>query len=238
MVFCSTIKFDNKIIREQDLIILAKGLTQLYRENDRELEYSVYFKDNNNNEIKDSSLDIFTSSAFTRRKSEKIEMKYYSNNLTNSVLIYLYDSSHQDKCSIRIESNDEKWFNQVNAQMQQIIDEIENQNIVSKLDNSSAKPILATIISVLLIFLEMMGLSSLYSNQMQFVFIVCALMLFVDMTISVNLVNSVFHAYPRIEFAFGPDYKNTASKNKKILGWLLSAIIIPAVFFVFGFLLS
>ena len=89
--YSKKIVIKRKILKEDDILRIAKLVHEQFQEGDYEEEYNILFDDQSSISSK-NSIDVFRTDEFRRRRSERIWLMYRSKGLNNQIEIKLYMS--------------------------------------------------------------------------------------------------------------------------------------------------
>lgn len=234
MVYSKEIVIKKKILKEDDILRIAKLIHEQFQPGDYKEEYDILF-DDQSRITAINSIDVFKSDEFKRRRSERIWFEYRSKGFENRIEIYLYNSllSFGDS-KVEISSTDKDWYNSVCNEILTIINEVEKQKFSITLGMKYfASAVLGMIEGLLLSYSLNKILGGMFTDS-QFALVISAFgMIF--MWINVYFFELLEKAYPNIEFAFGPVYLNKSQKIRNSLG-IFFPLLIDLVFFGLGFL--
>lgn len=232
--YSKKIVIKRKILKEDDILRIAKLVHEQFQEGDYEEEYNILFDDQSSISSK-NSIDVFRTDEFRRRRSERIWLMYRSKGLNNQIEIKLYNSflTLADS-TVEISSRDKEWYHSICNEISTIIDEVEKQKINITL---GVKYFSATAIGIIEGLLLSFSLNKVFLGMLtdsQFA-LVGSMSSVIFLWINLYFLGLIEKAYPNIEFAFGPLYLNKSQKIRNSLG-IFVPFLIDLVFFSLGFL--
>lgn len=223
-----------KILREEDILRMAKLIHKQFQQGDFEEEYVIYF-DDKSCIVGKNDMDVFKTYEFKRRRCKHLCFTYKSECLEKSIEINLYNSVMTPvNSSIEIRSDDIDWFNSICNEISTVISEIEERKFVI---TDSTKFFGSLIVSAIETFLTSCAICKIFPNMNttpKFVFIA---MMASIIFLSINyylLFELMRKAFPSVEFSFGPTYLNKSQKIRNSLG-VLVPFLIDVIFFAIGY---
>lgn len=232
MKYSREITIKNKVIKEDDILRIAKLVHDQFQQGDYIEEYEVLFDDESCISGADNR-EVFDSAEFKRRRSKRVWFTYKSKGLKNTVEIKLYNSFLTSaNSSVEITSEDRRWYNNLCNEVLSILNEIEKQRFSI---TYGVKYIGSIIISIIEGLLFACSLNRIFANMFTTSQIIAIGSLSCGLLVIVNscLFDQIDKAYPNIEFSFGPDYLNKSQKLRKIFG-IAIPFLVDVGFFVLG----
>lgn len=230
--YSKKILIKRKILKEDDILRIAKLVHEQYQPDDYQEEYNILFDDQSSITGK-NSIDVFKSDEFKRRRSKHIWFTYRSKGIENKIDIQLYNSllSVADS-TVEISSTDKDWYNSICNKIATIIDEIEMQKFNITFGVKYCGSIFLGIIEGLLLFVTLNRIHpDMFTNSESA--IVAGLSSAIFIWINSYFWKLIEKAYPNIEFSFGPVYLNKSQKIRNSLG-IFIPFLIDLIFFGLG----
>ena len=231
MKFSKSFNIEYKIIKKQDIEELLKLLEKQKKEFRKKIK--IVFDDDSEKE--NDNIDIIEREELNRRICKKIYFTYNTNNFDDEVEVCLINSSILRYSSyVKISSNDEVWYNSIVNNINTILEEIEPQNIISKYN---------ILITFILVFIEILLAIIILFNPIQKPInykgvITSSLSIFLFfITINISTPSHIEKIFPKVEFAFGSDYKNKPKILRKL--YVIGIpFLINIILFILGLLFS
>lgn len=223
-------RINYRIIQRNDILEIAGFINKLNEQGDGRIEFSVDFTDGTS--ITDESIEIFDSSFFRRKDAQVISFEYRSRMCENYLKIQLAERTWLAALDNEywISSEDETWFSATSEKLTDLLDGITRRDPLRKL--FSFPWVLLT--SALLIFPLPWAMAYIlgfrYGEKPEgyegiFISLPEFLVGAVLLTVTIGLI--VYGLYPEVEFAFGSHRLAERKKTKKIIGWIVTAIVVP-----------
>ena len=227
--YAKTFKIEYNILKEGDIIQIAKLFEDLFEENDYQREISLYFNDDS--QISSQGIDIFKTDEFRRRLCECITFKYASKGYDRKVEVTLCNSAIMTHSTSKIEifSKDKEWYDRTINRFITILNEVEHQKPIEKYSNIITT-VLSTVESSLLFFTLIKLSPGSYDNTMPF--LMACIMISV-LCFNYSLMAQLCKAFPRVEFAFGPAHLNPSKRIRKVLN-IIVPLAVDVAFFILG----
>lgn len=227
------IKIEYKVVKEDDILQIARLFQDQFEENDYEREISLYFSDDS--QISGQDIDVFTADEFKRRLCKIVRFSYASKGFEKRLEIWLYNTAIFDVVGkVKIISSDKGWYDSIINKITTLFGEVERQKPVEKYIYFAVGSL-----SVLEAILLSLSLTKVFSNiftagTMPYLSCGSTMLFFL---INWRLADQLSKAYPKVEFAFGPEHLNSSKKIRKIVG-IIIPFVIDVVFFVLGLFLG
>lgn len=227
------IKIEYKVVKENDILQIARLFQDQFEENDYEREISLYFSDDS--QISGQDIDVFTADEFKRRLCKIVRFSYASKGFEKRLEIWLYNTAIFDVVGkVEIISSDKGWYDSIINRITTLFGEVEKQKPVEKYIYFAVGSL-----SVLEAILFSLSLTKVFSNiftagTMPYLSCGSTMLFFL---INWRLADQLSKAYPKVEFAFGPEHLNSSKKIRKIVG-IIIPFVVDVVFFVLGLLLG
>lgn len=211
------ILIDKKIFKKEDIVSIAKLISEQAQNDCYLIEYIAHFPDNK--KIYSDNLDIFDSDRFNRKVCKQIDIIYISKKFNSKIYVRLYNSLFSNsKGSIEISSEDKVWSNAIVKEFKEILSEVEDRKFIINTTIEILTLVFALIQGLIFCYYIHKFLPDIFTddNKQKFNFIVQLAVIFLNM----YFLKHMKKAYPNIEFSFGPEHLN---KSKKIRNFLLFA---------------
>lgn len=224
---------ERKIIKEDDILLIAKLVHEQFQPEDYEEEYEIWFDDESR--ITGNNLDVFKTDEFKRRRSKRISYIYRSKHYDKEIEIRLYNYLvFSVPSEIEICSKDREWFNSICNKILTIVNDMEKQ----KFSISSSAKLLALLsistVEGLLLSFSLYNIFSVTITDFDFS-IISGILCMILVRINIYFIELIEKAYPNVEFAFGPDYLNKSQKIRKCM-WAAAPFAIDLILFALGYI--
>lgn len=232
-------KLSNRIICKENILEIAALFENLYKENDGKVSFKVVFKDESS--ISDNTAAVFENYIIKRKDVESIYFGYNDYESHNYVEVRLNETYKFSDITntYEIRSCDEKWYNATQKQLEDVLFGLPKQNFFRQ---SFKLPwclidfllfIIGSSYLMKLLGFEFGELPSKSPNEVK-VFIPLSLWVILVVGLFTMLVSVVQYLWPEMEFSLDSPIHIKRKKIRKVLGWIITAIIIPFVFLLFS----
>lgn len=217
LTYSKKIKINNKVIKENDIILFAQLFREQFSEKDYVREIRLFFEDESR--IRGNDIDIFSSDEFKRRRCKSVEFDLASSGYERHIQISLNNPVNWLHDSwVEVRSTDKTWYESMLKRMENVIDEMESQ--VKFTRHPYILSLLISAVEAIIFSLAVPKLLSLKATV--YGYVVLTMLSFVVLYILNSiLIEGLKKVYPNVEFAFGPTHSNTALKKRKIIGVLI-----------------
>lgn len=223
------IEIEYKVIKEDDILQIARLFQDQFEEDDYLRKISLYFSDDS--QISGEDIDIFATDEFKRRLCKSVEFSYASKGFEKKFEICLYNTAILKLVGkVEVISSDKEWYDCINNRIITLFGEVEEQKPVEKYSN---------IIEIVLSLIEAVLLTSSLAKVFPNIFNVTTMPLLSGgstlLFICINriLMTQLCKAFPEVEFAFGPEHLNPSKRLRKIAG-IIIPFALDIVFFIWG----
>ncbi len=230
MEYSKTIKIANKCFTKDDVLKIAKTISDSVIETSKSPTYSIAFIDDSS--IKGNELDLFDSSDLDRKLTKSISITYYSSTSSNdSVRVSLTCPDDYHSSKIEISSSDKNWYNAMISKLTEDLSTTRKQSKLSSiLMNVTIVSFLCIAFATLFSFLSSSPIINiLISNNINvsadlsgLIFVICSVFYYILLSI---FLKKLSNSFPSIEFCFGPEFNNPNLKIKRVLHYILLTIV-------------
>lgn len=231
--FEKTIPIDYKLVRKEDIRKLAQFIDGFYELCQHKANYTVTF--DNKTTLSGTDLSIFDTDTFIKGKCVHIKIDYNAVDTDDRLLVMLYNSVKDcPESEIRVFSYSKAWYDNVVEKLEAIVDEMPPQKSIAGLDGAVGLAVVPLLGAVLYAILLVIILRSMFpglsgSGALSFIMLAIAVVSFAAFY---QFIRVIIQIYPKIEFAFGPDYDSRGVKIKETFAWGTGIVIMPLIFLI------
>ncbi len=228
-----------KVIKEEDILQLAKLFDGFSVEGSSRTEYTITFDDKSR--ITGTNKSVFLADEFIRRKSVYIKLEYISKSFDDRIEIELYSTlKYTPDSKISITSYNKTWYDCTTNKVNTIIDEIENQKKIALIDDSFLMGALPVLLGLGVAILVVALLSSLFpqihdEGWIFFLYLGCGI---ISIILFSKIMNDMVKIFPKVDFAFGPEFKNKGAIIKRTWVWVVGTLLIPIILGITNFIVT
>lgn len=231
MEYKRTIEIGSRVITPEDVMLFASYLNEKQKQNGGQCDFHAIFGDST--EIAADQIEMLSSPYFTRKELKELNMRYRSEDFSNSISIYFEESFDSPVVGnrINIESKDELWFDATCNRLSDLLSGVHKRHW---LRNVFSIPwvvygYFGYQVLIILFMIWPLGFRLETKGESTTTFIPLWLFFLVCIVIYAIVASLSYFLYPTVEFTFDSPRRKRRLKMRKALGWLFSTIFIPII---------